>query len=205
MLRFLHEVVLGQTVTQKLETLFRRIHDLEKLQILRRNRSRIHHSLEVDQPVPVFAAVDNDENLLCQLLRLRKRKNFEKLVQGAEAARENHQCFGQVGEPELAHEEVVKLEIQRGSDVGIGHLLERQSDIQSHRLRSGLLCPEIGRFHDARTATSRDYEAAPASGNLNGPLAQKKSQLARVLVITRHVHSRERPFSTRFELAARKL
>src|SRR5271166_180150 len=107
-------MILGQALAQKFKTLFRRVHDLEKLQILWRNSSRIHHGLEVDQAVPVLAAVDHDENFLGQLLRLREGEYFEELIHGSEASGKNHQRFRQICEPKLAHEEVVKFEIQRG-------------------------------------------------------------------------------------------
>ena len=41
-----------------------------------------------------------------------QREDFEQLVHGAEAAGEDHQRLRQIREPELAHEEVVELEVQ---------------------------------------------------------------------------------------------
>src|ERR1700690_4442515 len=116
--------MLGQPIAQKFEALFRRVHDLEKFQALRGNGSRVHHGLEVNQAVPILAAINDDQNLLGQFLCLRESENLEKLVEGPEAARENHQRLGQIREPELAHEEVMEFEIQRWSDMRIGHLLE---------------------------------------------------------------------------------
>src|SRR5580692_6981595 len=160
-------MILGQAVAQKLKTFLWRVDDLEKLQILGGNRSRIYHGLKVNQALPVFAPINDDEYFLGQFLRLRESKDFEQLVHGPEAARKNYQSFGQIGEPELTHEEIVKLKIQRRSDVRIRHLLEGQRNIQAYAFRTGVACAEISCFHDAGTAPGRNYETPPAGGNLN--------------------------------------
>ena len=72
--------------------------------------------------------------------------------QRAEAARKDHQRLGQVREPELAHEEVVELEVQPVGDVRVGALLERQPDVQADRLAAGLVRAAVGRLHDAGAA-----------------------------------------------------
>lgn len=46
--------------------------------------------------------------------------HLEELVEGAEAAREDHDTVGLVHHPELAREEVVELEGQLGGDVLVG-------------------------------------------------------------------------------------
>src|SRR5947209_5274644 len=81
------------------------------------DRAPLRHRLEVDHLLPVLAPVENDGDLLRELVRLRKRQNLEQLVARAETAREYHQRFGQIREPELPHEEVVELEMQAFSDV----------------------------------------------------------------------------------------
>ena len=43
--------------------------------------------------VPVFAAIDDDQDFLGQFFGLREGQDFEEFVHGAEAARENDQCF----------------------------------------------------------------------------------------------------------------
>ena len=72
-----------------------------------------HQRVEVQDFFPEGSAVQNHRHLLAQLLRLHQRQDFRQFVQGAEAARKHHQRLGQVREPELAHEEVVKL-MERG-------------------------------------------------------------------------------------------
>jgi hypothetical protein len=69
---------------------------------------------QVDDALPVARSVDEHGDLLGQLLGLRQGQQLEHLVQRAEAAGKDHQRLGQIGEPELAHEEVVELEVQVG-------------------------------------------------------------------------------------------
>src|ERR1035438_9305915 len=133
--------------------------------------------------MPVFAAVDDDEDFLGKFVGLREGENFEEFVDGAEAAGKNHQRFGEIGEPELAHEEIVELEVERGRDVLVGILLEGQIDVEADGFASGLVGTEVGGFHDAGTTAGGDDEAVAAGGNLNGPLGKKKSQASRVLVV----------------------
>ncbi len=109
--------------------------------------------------VPVLAAVQDDQQLLRQLAGLRQRQDLEQLVERAEAARKDHQRLGQVGEPELPHEEVVELEVQLVGDVAVGALLERQPDVQPDRLAARLVRAAVGRLHDARPAARGDHEA----------------------------------------------
>src|SRR5215468_5113951 len=102
--------------------------------------------------IPVLLAVDDDENLLCELLRLREGEDLKQLVERAEAAGKNDQRFGEIREPVLAHEEVVKLEVEIRRDVAVGILLERQADVQSDGFAAGFAGAAVGGFHDARTA-----------------------------------------------------
>src|SRR6185503_5547394 len=97
-------------------------------------------------------------DLLRQLVGLYERQHLEQLVERAEAAGKNHQRLRQVGEPELAHEEVVELEVQPLGDVGVGALLERQPDVEADRLAARLAGAAVGRLHDARAAAGGDDE-----------------------------------------------
>ena len=72
---------------------------------------------------------------------MRKREDFKQLVHGAEAAGKDDQGLRKIGEPKLAHEEVVELEVQRRGDVGIRILLEGQMNIQADGLAAGLVGP----------------------------------------------------------------
>src|SRR5579885_1754938 len=104
-------MIFRQSIAKKFESILRSIGELEKLDVLWRDRARVDESLEIDHAVPVFAAIDNDQYFLGQLVGLRERENFEEFVHCAEAARENYQPLRQIREPELTHEEIVELEI----------------------------------------------------------------------------------------------
>ena len=80
---------------------------------------------------------------LRQLLGLRQRQDLQHFVQRSEAARKHHQRLGEIREPELAHEEVVKLEAQLRADVRIGQLLERQPDIQPDGFAAASRAPRL--------------------------------------------------------------
>ena len=90
-------------------------------------------------------------------------EDFEHLVERAEAAGKDHQRLGQIGEPILAHEEVVELEVERGRDVGVRRLLEGQLDVESDGLAAGLVGAAVGGLHDAGAAAGGDDEAALAA------------------------------------------
>src|SRR5579884_2388345 len=128
-----------QTLLQNTERLRRRVRILEQIQVLGRNHSVFHQGVEVEDLAPVIAAVEHDQNFAFELLRLRERQDLAQLIQRSESARKYHQRLGQVGEPELAHEEVVKLERQLRRDERIRPLLERKSDIQADGLAAGVL------------------------------------------------------------------
>ena len=154
-----------------------------------RSRSAIApHStsgFEVEDLVPVLAAVEDHEQLLRELLRLRQRQDLEHLVERAEAAGKNHQRLGQVGEPELAHEEVVELEVQALGDVAVGPLLERQADVEADALAAGLVGAAIGGLHDAGPAARADDEAVARFLERQAPFREQVRELARVLVVAR--------------------
>src|SRR6185295_4616304 len=104
-------------------------------------------------------SVNDDQDLLGQLLCLREGKNLEKLVHGSKAARKNHQSLCQVREPELTHEEVVKLEIQGWRDIRIRRLLKRQINVQPDGFALGLIRAAVRSFHDAGAASRRHHKA----------------------------------------------
>src|SRR5437868_12861236 len=114
--------------------------------------------------MPVFAAIDDYQDFLGQLLGLGQREDFEEFVHGAEAAGEDNKSLGEIAEPELTHEEVVKLKIERRRDVGITHLLEGQIDVQTNGFATGFVRAQVGGFHNAGTSTGGHHKAAAASG-----------------------------------------
>src|SRR6266568_3335389 len=101
-------MVLGQSRFQELEAFLGRVSNLEQVKVLRRNHSGIDHGVEIHDFLPILAAVYDDQNLFGEFLGLGEGEDFEKFVQRAEAAREDDQGLGKIGEPELAHEEIVE-------------------------------------------------------------------------------------------------
>src|SRR6185369_17683050 len=104
---------------------------MKKLKVARRDCAGFHQCVEVDHPIPIVLTVDDDAHAFGQLLRLGQRQQLEQFVKSAKAARENHQGLRQVCEPQLAHEEVMELEIQLRSDIRVRNLFERQIDIHA--------------------------------------------------------------------------
>ena len=161
---------------------------MEEIEILGRDGARIDQHLEVEDFLPVIRSINKDGDPFVDLPGLRQREDLEHLVEGAEAAGKNHQRLGQIGEPQLAHEEVVELEVERGRDVGIGPLLEGQQDVHADGFAAGLVRAAVGRFHNAGTAAGGDDETMLARGDGFGPLREQLRQAARVFVVARHLH-----------------
>src|SRR5579863_1032122 len=155
-------MVFGQSLAQEFESIFRRVDNLQQVEIGLGYSAGVDKGLEVEDAIPVLAAVDHHQNLLGQFVGLSERENLEQLVHGAEASRENHQTFCQVGKPELPHKEIVKLEVQGRSDVGVRALFEGQGDVQSDGFAAGFVRAQIGGFHDAGASSGGDHEAVPA-------------------------------------------
>jgi len=124
----------SQALAKILKSFFGRVHDFEKVEIFLRNRAGIHHRLEINNAAPILAAVNDHENSLGQFLRLRKREDLEKLIQGSETTGEDDQRLGQVREPELTHKKVMKFEVKGRRDIRIWRLFGRQIDVEPDRL-----------------------------------------------------------------------
>src|SRR5262252_1430057 len=86
-------------------------------------------------------------------------------------------------EPQLAHEEVVKLEAQTFRDVGIGTLLVRQSDVEPDRAPARIRGAAIRGLHDAGAATGADEEAIVAGLERLRPFGDHAGQLASLAVV----------------------
>ena len=123
-------------------------------------------------------------NLLGQLLGLHQRQDLEHLIESSESAGEDDQGLGQVCKPELAHEEIVELEVEAFGDVPIRSLLEGQSDVESDGLATGFGRSSIRRLHDAGAATRGDDEAVVLRGERLRPLGDQTREFPRLLVIT---------------------
>src|SRR5271169_1467983 len=185
------QVVFSQAFAEEGEGVFRSVDELEQVKVFGRDGAGVDEGLEVHDAVPVFTAVDYYENFFGKLVGLGEGEDLEKFVDGAEASGKNYEGFGEVGEPEFTHEEIVELEVERGGDVGIRVLLEREIDVEADAFASGFVGAEVGSFHDSGPSAGGDDKTTTAGGNLNGPFGEKVSQAARVFVVTGHVDSGE--------------
>jgi hypothetical protein len=106
---------------------------------------------------------------------LRQGEQFEHLVDGAEAPGKNDQRSRQIGEPVLAHEEVVELEVQRRRDVAVRRLFEGQLNVEADGFSAGLEGAAVGGFHDAGAAAGGDDKAMTAGLEAKAPLVSMKA------------------------------
>ena len=185
------EVVFGEAIFDDVEGLLRGVGELEEVEVLEGDGALFGHGFEVDDGLPVVGAVDDDGDLLGELFGLREGEQLEHLVERAEAAGEDDQRLGEVGEPVLAHEEVVELEVELGRDPGVGTLFEGQLDVEADGLAAGLEGAAVGGLHDAGTSAGGDDEAVAAAGQRVGPLGDHAAELAGVLVVAGHLDGGE--------------
>src|ERR1700692_3111932 len=125
-------MVPGQSFFQELQTFLWRVRHLEQFEVWRRDHAGVDHSVEIDDFLPVRAAIDDNDNFLGQFLSLGKGEDFKKFVERAEAPGKDYERFGQIREPELTHEKVMELEVERRRDVGVRILLEGQIDVEAN-------------------------------------------------------------------------
>src|ERR1700722_1224355 len=161
------KVVFGQTVAEEVECVFGSVDEFKQVQVLGSNGASFDEGLEVHDAMPIFAAVDDDQNFFGEFVSLGESENLEEFIDGSESAGKNYQRFGEVGEPELAHEKIVKLEVERESDVGIGLLLKGKINVEANVLASGLVSSKVGGLHDARASAGGNDKAVAAGGDLN--------------------------------------
>ena len=181
------EVILRQAFLQDAKRFLRRIGKLKEIEVLGRDRALLDQHVHVDDLLPVARPVDDDRDLLRELVRLVQRQQLEHLIQRSEAARKDHQRLREIRKPVLAHEEVVEVEVERRRDVRVRVLLERQLDIEPDRLAAGLPRAAVGGLHDARAAARGHDKPVPSPGQTLRPLRHHARQLARVLVVVRHL------------------
>ena len=146
----------------------------------------VRKPLEIDDLGPIAAAEQHQRHVLADFLGLDQGQEFEQLVQRAEAARHHHHRLGQIGKPELAHEEIVELEDQLAADVRVLRLLEGQRNVEADVDALGLGGPAVGRLHDPGATAATDHEAAVRALQPLRPLGQAASQFAGRLVVCRH-------------------
>src|SRR6266436_3983572 len=132
---------------------------MEDVKLARADRAVFDQRLEIDHLVPVLGAEEHDWHALARLARLHQCEDLEQLVERAIAAGEQHERFGQVDKPELAHEEVVEVKMEAPADIRVVEFLVRDRDGQPDTEPLGFESAAIGRLHDAGTATGADDEA----------------------------------------------
>src|SRR5437870_1317331 len=115
---------------------------------------------------------------------LGERQDLEQLVQGPESSREHDQRPGEMREPELAHEEVVKLERQLPGDVAVGTLLVRESDVEADGPSVGFGRTAVRGLHDTGAASRADQESGSPSIESLGPFSDEAGQLPSLGVVT---------------------
>src|SRR5260370_8817637 len=87
-------------------------------------------------------------------------------------------------EPQLAHEEVVKLEGQAARDVGIGQLLVGQPDVKPNSSSAGLGSAAIGGLHDSGTTSRADHVSVNVGPKTLSPDRDETRNLSDLLVPT---------------------
>src|ERR1700761_7559205 len=132
-------MVSDQARFEHLKGFFRSVGVMEEIEVSGRDGAGVDQPVEVEDLLPVFGAVDDDGDVLGELVSLNEGENFKHLVDGAKAAGKDDQRLGQVGKPQLAHEEVVELEVERRGDIGVGSLLEGQADVEADGLAASLI------------------------------------------------------------------
>src|ERR1700687_1698724 len=177
------KVVADEALLEPLEGRLGSTHEFEQIHVLGRNRSGIGQHFEVDHTTPIFLAVEEDGHLLGELFSLGKGQDLEEFVEGPEATGENDQGLGKISKPELAHEEVVELEVELRSDVGIGDLLKGQGDVEADGFAASLPGAPIGGFHDSGTASGGDDEAMALAWQSAGPIGEHVGESASILIV----------------------
>ena len=128
---------------------------------MRRDHAFVDHGLEVDHPVPIIAAEQQDRQRP-HLAGLDQGQQLEHFVERAEAAREDSDCARAQQEVHLAKREIVELEAQVRGHIGVGHLLVRKHDIEPDRFGADVGRAAVRRLHDRRAAARADDEMALA-------------------------------------------
>jgi hypothetical protein len=113
--------------------------------------------------------VEEHDREVQDLPHLDQRQRLEELVEGAEAAGEDHEPLGRLHEHGLARVEVVEREAD--VEVGVRPLLVRQLDIEADRDPTRFLRAAVRGLHHARPAAGHHGEAR---------LRELSSDLARV-------------------------
>ena len=154
---------------------------MKSLRSSARDHALVDQRLEIDHPLPEFAAEEEDRHRL-HLAGLDQGEQLERLVERAEAAgKDRHRPRAQQ-EVHLPQREIVELEARGGRHIGVGHLLVRQHDVEADRCPALVDGAAIGRLHDRRAAARADDEMALAVLVGLDP-AGEPGELARLVII----------------------
>src|SRR5208337_3289955 len=115
--------------------------------------------------------------VLRHLACLRKCHHFPKFIHSAKTAGEYDERFGDLREPQFAHEEIVKIEAELGADVRVRKLFVRQLDGQADGFASSFVSAAIGGFHDSGSAAGANYEATRTRPQGESPRCQFMGEL----------------------------
>ncbi len=140
---------------------------MEQLQVVRgRLALRDQGVLQpLEEAAPVRGAVE-DHREAGHLLRLHQGERLEQLVQGAEAAGQNHEALRVLHEHRLADEEVT--EVQPEVDELVEALLEGQLDAEPDAEAAGLGGAAVGSLHGTRAAAGDHRVAGLGEGPADG-------------------------------------
>src|SRR5262245_12800300 len=166
---------------------------MKEIQITRRDGAVSDECLEIDDLLPECRAIKNDRDRPLQLAGLHQRKHLEQLIECPESAWKYDQRARQRSEPELAHEKVMKLKIERARDVGVGLLLMRKADVEPDGLATRLGGAPVGGLHDARPAAGANHEPMARAAQALGPFCQQAGERARIVVVATEGASRIDP------------
>ena len=179
-------VILLEAGADVVEGLVHAIGELQHLVLVFVDRAPVDHGLPVENFVPIPAAVDEDDVVLGELARLQQREHLPELIHRAKAAGKDDEGFGDLREPQFAHEEIMKIEAELRADVGVGELLVGELDREADGFAAGFDGAAIGSLHDAWTAPGANDEAARLGSKRQRPGSNLVGEMPRFLVITGH-------------------
>src|SRR6516165_3392493 len=137
------EGVFGQALGDDVVGLVERVGAVEKAEIARADRAVFDQRVEINHFVPVFGAKQHDRHAFARFARLYQGQDLEQLVERAIAARKQYDRLGEVDKPELAHEKIMKIEVQLRANIRVVKFLVRdrdgQPDIEPLRLGSAAI------------------------------------------------------------------
>src|SRR5438477_392339 len=82
-------------------------------------RNITNQRLEVDDLAPILRSIQYHWDSARQFFGLRQRQGLHEFIQGAKPAGKDHQRAGEVGKPQLSHEEIPKVKGQPRCDVAV--------------------------------------------------------------------------------------